>query len=144
MAKVRKIRSFYWSTLMFLHDLVYSFGSGEKGQLGNGRTGEHITTGNRTAFDIQYEPSTVESLLYTKPGSYRSKSLQRCCGVSKARRSCKFPRVSNIVSCLIQPGKEFFTRFTSFISHNFVGLYTYLDIMGIVVLDCKQYAVWYQ
>ena len=35
---------------------VYSFGSGEKGQLGNGRTGEHITTGNKTGFDSQSEP----------------------------------------------------------------------------------------
>lgn len=36
---------------------VFSFGSGEKGQLGNGRTGEHIITGNKTAFDIEPEPS---------------------------------------------------------------------------------------
>ena len=35
---------------------VYSVGSGEKGQLGVGRTGEHIATGNRTAFDIEPEP----------------------------------------------------------------------------------------
>ncbi|KAF8584248.1 RCC1/BLIP-II [Ramaria rubella] len=41
---------------------VYSFGSGEKGQLGNGRTGEHITTGNKTAFDAQSEPLPVKGL----------------------------------------------------------------------------------
>ena len=39
-----------------IDSVVYSFGSGEKGQLGNGRTGEHITTGNKTGFDAQSEP----------------------------------------------------------------------------------------
>jgi hypothetical protein len=37
--------------------LVYSFGSAEYGQLGNGRTGEHIATGNKSAFDIESDPS---------------------------------------------------------------------------------------
>ena len=37
--------------------LVFSFGSGEHGQLGNGRTGEHIITGNKTAYDIHNDPS---------------------------------------------------------------------------------------
>jgi hypothetical protein len=37
--------------------LVFSFGSGEKGQLGNGRTGEHIITGNKTGYDIETSPS---------------------------------------------------------------------------------------
>ena len=37
--------------------IVYACGSGEKGQLGNGRTGEHIATGNRTGFDVESEPS---------------------------------------------------------------------------------------
>jgi len=37
--------------------VVFSFGSGEKGQLGNGRTGEHITTGNKSAFDVEPQPS---------------------------------------------------------------------------------------
>ncbi|KAH7919448.1 RCC1/BLIP-II [Leucogyrophana mollusca] len=41
---------------------VFSFGSGEKGQLGNGRTGEHIVTGNKTAFDIEYEPIPVRGM----------------------------------------------------------------------------------
>ncbi|EPQ56793.1 hypothetical protein GLOTRDRAFT_92642 [Gloeophyllum trabeum ATCC 11539] len=41
---------------------VYSFGSGEKGQLGNGRTGEHIVTGNKTAYDVEYEPIPVKGL----------------------------------------------------------------------------------
>ena len=40
---------------------VYACGSGEKGQLGNGRTGEHIATGNRTGFDIESEPSEESS-----------------------------------------------------------------------------------
>ncbi|TFK48358.1 RCC1/BLIP-II [Heliocybe sulcata] len=41
---------------------VYSFGSGEKGQLGNGRTGEHIVTGNKTAYDVESEPILVRGL----------------------------------------------------------------------------------
>ncbi|KAG6381859.1 regulator of chromosome condensation 1/beta-lactamase-inhibitor protein II [Boletus reticuloceps] len=41
---------------------IFSFGSGEKGQLGNGRTGEHITTGNKTAYDIETEPVPVKGL----------------------------------------------------------------------------------
>ncbi|KAH7910251.1 regulator of chromosome condensation 1/beta-lactamase-inhibitor protein II [Hygrophoropsis aurantiaca] len=41
---------------------VFAFGSGEKGQLGNGRTGEHIVTGNKTAFDIEYEPIPVKGM----------------------------------------------------------------------------------
>jgi hypothetical protein len=39
--------------------LVFAFGSAEKGQLGNGTTGERITTGNKTAFDIEDKPSWV-------------------------------------------------------------------------------------
>ncbi|EEB96878.1 hypothetical protein MPER_03907, partial [Moniliophthora perniciosa FA553] len=35
---------------------VFALGSAEKGQLGNGATGERITTGNKTAFDIADEP----------------------------------------------------------------------------------------
>ncbi|KAI0290568.1 regulator of chromosome condensation 1/beta-lactamase-inhibitor protein II [Russula brevipes] len=41
---------------------IYATGSGEKGQLGNGRTGEHIATGNRTGFDIESEPIPVKGL----------------------------------------------------------------------------------
>ena len=42
--------------------LVYTFGSGEHGQLGNGRTGEHIAAGNKTMYDIRPEPRTSSSL----------------------------------------------------------------------------------
>ncbi|TFY60833.1 hypothetical protein EVG20_g7279, partial [Dentipellis fragilis] len=41
---------------------VYSCGSGEKGQLGNGRTGEYIATGNKTAYDIESEPILIKAL----------------------------------------------------------------------------------
>ena len=37
--------------------VVFSFGSAEKGQLGNGTTGERITTGNKTSYDIETYPS---------------------------------------------------------------------------------------
>ncbi|KXN84132.1 hypothetical protein AN958_00402 [Leucoagaricus sp. SymC.cos] len=42
--------------------LVFSFGSAEKGQLGNGTTGERITTGNKTAFDVEDRPIYVKEL----------------------------------------------------------------------------------
>lgn len=38
---------------------LYCCGSGEYGQLGNGRTGERIETGNKTAFDIEVTPTKV-------------------------------------------------------------------------------------
>ncbi|KAG8854820.1 hypothetical protein FRB96_007349 [Tulasnella sp. 330] len=41
---------------------VYSFGSGANGQLGNGRTGEHIITGNKTGYDAVSEPTLVRDL----------------------------------------------------------------------------------
>ncbi|KDN46969.1 RCC1/BLIP-II [Tilletiaria anomala UBC 951] len=40
---------------------VYAFGSAEKGQLGNGRTGEHIATGNRTAYALHARPLLVSA-----------------------------------------------------------------------------------
>jgi hypothetical protein len=43
--------------ILTLRCIVYASGSGEKGQLGVGRTGEHIATGNKTAFDVEPEPS---------------------------------------------------------------------------------------
>ncbi|KAG8808756.1 hypothetical protein FRC17_003795, partial [Serendipita sp. 399] len=41
---------------------VYAFGSGEKGQLGNGRTGEHIITSGRAVFDTEHIPLLVKGL----------------------------------------------------------------------------------
>lgn len=38
---------------------MFSFGSAEKGQLGNGTTGERITTGNKTAYDIEVTPGRM-------------------------------------------------------------------------------------
>jgi len=35
---------------------VFSFGSAEKGQLGIGTTGERISTGNKSTFDIEDSP----------------------------------------------------------------------------------------
>jgi alpha-tubulin suppressor-like RCC1 family protein len=53
----------WWSSFIFdliseWHSVVYAFGSGEKGQLGNGRTGEHIITSGRAIFDTEHEPRT--------------------------------------------------------------------------------------
>jgi hypothetical protein len=44
-------------------------GSGERGQLGNGRTGEHIVTSGRTVFDSEDKPST--SLRYPQNSCVR-------------------------------------------------------------------------
>ncbi|KAJ3517000.1 hypothetical protein NLJ89_g772 [Agrocybe chaxingu] len=41
---------------------VFTFGSAEKGQLGNGTTGERITTGNKTSYDIETTPVYVKEL----------------------------------------------------------------------------------
>ncbi|KZT36865.1 RCC1/BLIP-II protein [Sistotremastrum suecicum HHB10207 ss-3] len=41
---------------------VYAFGSAEKGQLGNGKTGEHIATGNKILFDLHSDPILVRNL----------------------------------------------------------------------------------
>lgn len=41
---------------------LFAFGSGEHGQLGNGRTGEHIITGNKTAYDVHNNPISVKAL----------------------------------------------------------------------------------
>lgn len=35
---------------------VFAFGSAEKGQLGNGKTGEHIVTGGKLVYDAESEP----------------------------------------------------------------------------------------
>lgn len=39
--------------------VVFAFGSAEKGQLGNGKTGEHIVTGGKVVFDAEWEPSEL-------------------------------------------------------------------------------------
>ena len=44
--------------------LVFTFGSAEKGQLGNGTTGERITTGNKTAYDIEPSPGRCHCLCF--------------------------------------------------------------------------------
>lgn len=41
---------------------VFSFGSAEKGQLGIGTTGERISTGNKSTFDIEDSPVYVKEL----------------------------------------------------------------------------------
>ncbi|KAJ3530412.1 hypothetical protein NM688_g7713 [Phlebia brevispora] len=41
---------------------VYAFGSAEKGQLGNGKTGEHIVTSGKVIFDAETEPLLVRGM----------------------------------------------------------------------------------
>ena len=43
---------------------MFSFGSAEKGQLGNGTTGERIITGNKTGYDIEVQPGSF-SLIFS-------------------------------------------------------------------------------
>lgn len=38
---------------------VFGLGSGEHGQVGNGRTGEYIATGNKIMFDVHSEPGNA-------------------------------------------------------------------------------------
>ncbi|EPT01146.1 hypothetical protein FOMPIDRAFT_1121068, partial [Fomitopsis schrenkii] len=51
-----------FSIVLTTNGKVYAFGSGEHGQLGNGRTGEHIVSAGKTAFDVEYEPIPVRGL----------------------------------------------------------------------------------
>ncbi|THG93459.1 hypothetical protein EW145_g8369, partial [Phellinidium pouzarii] len=51
-----------FSILLAESGKVYALGSGEHGQLGNGRTGEHIATGNKIMFDVYSEPVLVKGL----------------------------------------------------------------------------------
>jgi len=45
---------------------VYAMGSSEKGQLGNGRTGEHFASGNKLAFVNESDPILVKALAEKK------------------------------------------------------------------------------
>jgi alpha-tubulin suppressor-like RCC1 family protein len=51
-----------WESLSLMTLIaVFTFGSAEKGQLGNGTTGERIITGNKTGFDIETKPGMSPS-----------------------------------------------------------------------------------
>ena len=56
--KGRLSRAAHSAVCLRLCVVVFSFGSGEKGQLGRGRTGEYIVTAGKTAFDVEVEPGT--------------------------------------------------------------------------------------
>lgn len=58
---------------------VYAVGSGQYGQLGNGRTGEFISTGNRIAFDVVTSPVR---LLGFGGGEGEVKVKQIACGTN--------------------------------------------------------------
>ncbi|KAL7414472.1 regulator of chromosome condensation 1/beta-lactamase-inhibitor protein II [Mrakia frigida] len=45
---------------------VYAFGSAENGQLGNGRTGEHIVSAGKNAFEVNWQPQLVRGALEGK------------------------------------------------------------------------------
>ncbi|GAK66247.1 RCC1/BLIP-II [Moesziomyces antarcticus] len=51
-----------FSMLLTQSGKLYTMGSSEKGQLGNGRTGEHFTSNNRLAFNTFSEPFLVKQL----------------------------------------------------------------------------------
>ncbi|KZT69242.1 RCC1/BLIP-II protein [Daedalea quercina L-15889] len=51
-----------FSILLTASGKVFALGSGEHGQLGNGRTGEHIVSAGKTAFDVESEPILVKGL----------------------------------------------------------------------------------
>jgi alpha-tubulin suppressor-like RCC1 family protein len=54
---------------------VYAVGSGEHGQLGNGKTGEHIVSAGKTAFDVKDSPG-IHLFEFTLGGSnHRSTSV---------------------------------------------------------------------
>lgn len=49
----------YPRRLTYTHTSVFAFGSGQYGQLGNGRTGEHIVSAGKSGFDIKDEPGPL-------------------------------------------------------------------------------------
>ncbi|KZP01402.1 RCC1/BLIP-II protein [Calocera viscosa TUFC12733] len=57
---------------------VYAFGSGEHGQLGNGRTGERIAQANKTTYDVEDDPVLIKGPLEGK------KVVQIACGQQHA------------------------------------------------------------
>ncbi|OBZ74133.1 Protein RCC2 [Grifola frondosa] len=57
---------------------VFAFGSEEKGQLGNGKAGEHIVSAGKSAFDIEVEPAERFEVLVK--GLEDRKIVQISCG----------------------------------------------------------------
>lgn len=53
---------------------VFALGSGEHGQLGNGRTGEHIVTSSKSTFDAYSEPCEYHGMSYRPYISHPSAS----------------------------------------------------------------------
>ncbi|PWN48238.1 RCC1/BLIP-II [Violaceomyces palustris] len=51
-----------FSLILTTSGKVYALGSSEKGQLGNGRTGEHFISGNKLAFNTFTEPLLIKGL----------------------------------------------------------------------------------
>jgi hypothetical protein len=74
---------------------VYTFGSGEKGQLGNGKTGERIITGNKLAFDIVSQPSMS---FFVLPPFFQLSFIQLRSTESTTERSFRFQPDNNTVS----------------------------------------------
>ncbi|PCH44602.1 RCC1/BLIP-II [Wolfiporia cocos MD-104 SS10] len=59
---VRAAAGVTFSIILTESGKVFAFGSGEHGQLGNGKTGEHIVSAGKTAFDVEWEPIPVKGL----------------------------------------------------------------------------------
>ncbi|PWN41029.1 RCC1/BLIP-II [Ceraceosorus guamensis] len=63
---VRASAGLTFSILLTESGKVYALGSTEKGQLGNGRTGEHFISGNKLAFQTFTDPLPVRGVLADK------------------------------------------------------------------------------
>nr|GAT55086.1 predicted protein [Mycena chlorophos] len=61
-----------FSALITASGKVFTFGSGEKGQLGIGKTGERIITGGKIVFEVVTEPIEI--------GGFENKVVQICAG----------------------------------------------------------------
>lgn len=113
---------------------VFSFGSGEKGQLGHGRTGERIVTGNKIAYDVEPQPSAFTSW---KSRDLYLTSLKFPLGVSMIRKSFRFPVVNNTRLPSIPPGSSFIVVSARYLSNAtwYLVLFMYGDTMAIAVSD---------
>lgn len=87
-----KVRQrFYYDIPKLIMIPVFAFGSAEKGQLGNGSTGERITTGNKTAFDIETQPSQRTPILFDSLTNYFISSLYQRNGWEEDCENCLWP-----------------------------------------------------
>lgn len=71
---------------------MYAFGSAEKGQLGNGKTGAHIVQAGKVVFDAETEPrELLKDILSTQSKSDTICSARQGTGGQENSTNCLWP-----------------------------------------------------